>query len=123
LQPEGTAIISVPYRRKGGKNPGNPFHLYEPGETEIVNAFKKEFRDVEVFYQYYEEPWWLSVIRRMHMRRLCGFSEQYGRLSEGAPEELAKLRIGQKPCGMITNLLLIARSPLLCQSTPISTEE
>ena len=45
LKPDGRAMISVPYRRRGGPNPGNRFHIYEPGERELVAAFSKYFSE------------------------------------------------------------------------------
>ena len=53
LQPEGIAIISVPWRREGGKSEANEYHVYEPGEAELVSLFKTLFETVEVHYQYF----------------------------------------------------------------------
>ena len=55
LRPEGRAVISVPWRRTGGKSATNEYHLYEPGERELVTMFNALFRKVDVFYQYFEE--------------------------------------------------------------------
>jgi ubiquinone/menaquinone biosynthesis C-methylase UbiE len=111
LQPNGKAIISVPYRKKGGKSTQNPYHLYEPGERELVNVFCDAFLKVDVWFQYYEETWWMTLTRHLHLRRVFGLSERYRRLTEGHPDEVARLHIARAPHGLITNLLLIASAP------------
>src|SRR5580658_636615 len=51
LQPGGMAIISVPWRRTGGKSETNEYHPYEPGEDELLALFRQLFQTVEVYYQ------------------------------------------------------------------------
>jgi SAM-dependent methyltransferase len=109
LDSAGTAIISVPYRRAGGKSTVNPYHLYEPGESELVSLFRQLFAIVDVHYLYFEETPLMKFARRMHFRRLLGWNRFYADLSAGLPEATAKLRIGQKSAGMNINLILVAR--------------
>ncbi len=108
LKPGGVVIVSVPWRRTGGTNPGNVYHLYEPGERELVAAFGDVFGEVKTHYQYYEETWLMTFARRMHLRRLLGFARRYEKLVTGHPEELAHLRLSTRPAGMIMNLIIVA---------------
>ena len=107
LQPEGMAIISVPWRRIGGKSETNEYHVYEPGEAELVSAFKILFQNVEVHYQYFVETRWMTLARQLHLRRFLGLSRIYADLSAGLPQATSRLRIGQKPKGMKQHLILV----------------
>jgi|ERR1017187_1370932 ubiquinone/menaquinone biosynthesis C-methylase UbiE len=107
LQPEGTAIISVPYRCIGGKSGTNKYHLYEPGERELVSRFKQLFKNVEIYYQYFEEEWWMTVARKLHVRRFFGLAGIYTDLSAGLPRATSKLYIDEQSKGMNITLLLV----------------
>ncbi len=111
LQPGGHVIVSVTYRRRGGPNPGNRFHIYEPGERELIRCFRRHFSQVDALYQYFEETPWVSCARVLHLRSVLGLASIYGNLTLGTAESLAKLRIGSKPGGLKLNLLLLARGP------------
>jgi ubiquinone/menaquinone biosynthesis C-methylase UbiE len=108
LRPEGRVIISVPYRKYGGKNPGNPFHLYEPGEAELIEAFQQLFGKVEVWYQYFEETAIMTAARIFRLRQLLGLASIYRNLSLGESSTLKKVRIGSRGDGMKITLLLVA---------------
>jgi ubiquinone/menaquinone biosynthesis C-methylase UbiE len=108
LQAEGTTIISVPWRSTGGKSEGNEYHVYEPGEAELVVAFKTLFQNVEVHYQYFGETWLMTLARQLHLRRFFGLSQIYADLSAGLPQATSQLRIGEKAKGMKQHLILIA---------------
>jgi ubiquinone/menaquinone biosynthesis C-methylase UbiE len=108
LKVDGRVIVSVPYRKRGGPNPGNRFHIYEPGETELAGAFRKSFSKVAVFYQFFEETPLMTFARVFHLRALFGLDGIYRDLVEGAPRATAKLRIAPQPGGLKTNLLLVA---------------
>jgi ubiquinone/menaquinone biosynthesis C-methylase UbiE len=108
LQPDGAVIISVPWRRSGGKSETNEYHVYEPGETELVSLFQTLFNRVEVHYQYFEETRLMTVARQLHLRRLLGLSQKYADLSAGLPSATSRLHIGQKAGGMKQGLLLVA---------------
>jgi hypothetical protein len=110
-------MISVPYRRRGGPNPGNRFHIYEPGENELVAAFSQYFSRVETFYQYFQERAWMTLARVLHLRSLVGLAPVYRDLALGTPETTAKLRIAAKPGGWKINLILLAADP---RSTPVA---
>jgi len=107
VQPGGMAIISVPYRRIGSKSETNEYHIYEPGEKELVSLFKQLFDRVEVFYQYFEETDFMTLARRLHIRRFLGMVRIYADLSAGLPHATSKLRIGQQSRGMNTSLILV----------------
>jgi ubiquinone/menaquinone biosynthesis C-methylase UbiE len=107
LKPGGQGIISVPYRKYGGKNPGNRFHLYEPGERELVEAFEPYFAKVEASYQYFEETAVMTVARIFRLRRILGLASMYRDLTLGKPSALEKLRIGNRGRGMNITLLLV----------------
>jgi ubiquinone/menaquinone biosynthesis C-methylase UbiE len=107
LQPEGMAIISVPWRRIGGKSEANEYHVHEPGEGELVSLFKAWFQNVEVHYQYFAETWWMTMARQLHIRRFLGLSRIYAGLSAGLPQATTRLHIGQKPKGMKQHLILV----------------
>ena len=111
LGPGGRAMISVPYRRRGGPNPNNRFHIYEPGERELVAAFRQYFSTVETFYQYFEESKWMTLARVLHLRSLLGLASVYRDLALGTPQMSARLRIAAKPGGWKINLLLLAAEP------------
>lgn len=108
LKVDGRVIVSVPYRKRGGPNPGNRFHIYEPGEAELVGVFRKSFSKLEVFYQFFEETPLMTLARAFHLRSLFGLDAIYRDLVAGAPQATAKLRIATKPGGLKTNLLLVA---------------
>jgi len=109
LNPSGTAIASVPYRVVGGKSDVNPYHLYEPGEAELVSSFRDLFTDVEVHYLYFEETALMTFARETHLRRLLGLHRHYADLTVGLPAATSKLRIAQRSAGMNISLLIVAR--------------
>ncbi len=108
LRPEGVTIISVPYRRIGGRSKTNEYHPYEPGERELVSLLKQLFVKVEVYYQYFEETRWMTLARTFHIRRLLGLHHIYGDLSAGQPWATARLRLDRKPKGMKVGLVIVA---------------
>lgn len=104
-------MISVPYRRRGGPNPENRFHIYEPGEMELVAALRQYFSRVEIFYQYFEESTWMTFARVLHLRSALGLAPVYRDLALGTPETTARLRIAAKAGGWKINLLVVAAEP------------
>ena len=108
LQSDGTVIISVPYRRIGGKSKTNEYHPYEPGEQELVSLLQKLFVKVEVHYQFFEEKWWMTIARKLHLRRVLGLHRIYADLSAGLPHATSKLKIGEHREGLKTNLIVVA---------------
>jgi ubiquinone/menaquinone biosynthesis C-methylase UbiE len=108
LSPDGRAVISVPWRRTGGKSATNEYHLYEPGERELVTMFNALFRKVDVFYQYFEESAVMTVARGLHIRRFLGLDRIYADLTRGLPEATARLRIGPVAKGMKLVLIIAA---------------
>jgi ubiquinone/menaquinone biosynthesis C-methylase UbiE len=112
LNTSGIAIASVPYRRVGGKSEVNPYHIYEPGEGELVSVFRQLFKDVEVHYLYFEETALMRFGRKTHLRRVLGLQRSYADLTAGLPSATARLRIGQKSGGMNISLLIVARMKL-----------
>jgi len=108
LQPGGTVIISVPYRRTGGKSKTNEHHVYEPGERELMSLFKELFIKVEAYYQYFEETRGMSFARQFRLRRFFGFDQNYADLSAGLPHAMSKIHISQQPKGMKMGLILVA---------------
>lgn len=106
LQSNGTAIISIPWRRRGGKSKINPFHLYEPGEREMVSLLEHLFVKVETNYTYFEETYWMQLCRTFHLRRLFGLDKIYADLSAGLPHATARLRIGRPPRGQREGLIV-----------------
>jgi len=111
LRQGGRAVISVPYRRRGGPNPTNRFHIYEPGELELVAALRQYFSRVETFYQYFEERAWMTLARILHVRSLVGLAPVYRDLARGTPQTTARLRIDGEPGGWKINLVLVASEP------------
>ena len=107
LRPDGTAIISVPYRRKGGKSNSNEHHLYEPGETELVSLLRKCFTSVEVFYQSFEETVLMTLARKLHLRRLLGLHQIYADLAAGLPHATSRFHIGQQSGGLNEGLIVV----------------
>jgi ubiquinone/menaquinone biosynthesis C-methylase UbiE len=107
LKPEGQGIISVPFRKYGGKNPLNQFHLYEPGERELVETFAAYFANVKASYQFFEETSVMTLARIFRIRRFLGLASVYRDLSLGEPSALAKVRIGNSSGGMNFTLLLV----------------
>jgi ubiquinone/menaquinone biosynthesis C-methylase UbiE len=111
LKPEGMAVISVPYRRLGGRSEINRYHPYEPGEGELTEYFRQCFRQVSVYYQYFEETALMRLARCCHLRRLFGIDRIYRDLTEGRPEAVARLKISPQANGMKLHLLVTARDP------------
>jgi SAM-dependent methyltransferase len=107
LRPGGLAIVSVPYRRIGGKSETNEHHPYEPGEGELVSMFQALFARVEVQYQYFEETGLMTVARTLHLRRLLGLHRPYADLSAGVPEATSRLQIGPHAVGMKMGLIIV----------------
>ena len=110
LTPNGMAIISVPHRRIGGKSASNPYHLYEPGESEILSSLRRFFAVVEAHYLYFEETPLMIFARQVHLRRFLGLKHFYSDLAAGLPDATAKLRVGQKSGGMNISLIAVARN-------------
>ena len=104
-------MISVPYRRRGGPNPTNRFHIYEPGETELVAALRQYFARVETFYQYFEERAWMTLARVLHLRSLVGLAPVYRDLALGTRQTTGRLRIAARSGGWKINLVLLAAEP------------
>ena len=100
LMVDGMAILSVPYRRRGGNNPQNPWHRYEPGEGELVATLQELFREVEVYHQYFQESAFMTLARGLRIRRWVGLKNLYRDLSNGEPRALSRLRLGQNGRGM-----------------------
>jgi 2-polyprenyl-3-methyl-5-hydroxy-6-metoxy-1,4-benzoquinol methylase len=109
LKADGKVIISVPYRRVGGKSESNPYHLYEPGEHELVSLFTELFTDVEVYYQYFLETRLMTAARQLHVRRLLGLHRIYADLSAGEPHAIARLKIGHESKGKTMAVILVAK--------------
>jgi ubiquinone/menaquinone biosynthesis C-methylase UbiE len=108
LKSGGRAIISVPYRKRGGPNPLNPYHLYEPGEAELRKAFERHFEKVDAEYQYFQETAWMTLARKCHARRFLGLAAAYGDLARGLPSAMAKVKIAGQSNGLNLALLLVA---------------
>jgi ubiquinone/menaquinone biosynthesis C-methylase UbiE len=108
IRPEGRLIVSVPYRKKGGKNPINPYHVHEPGEEELIQCLASHFGKVQVFYQYFSETSFMTAARVLHMRRFFGLAQIYGDLWNGVPAALQKIKIDSRGNGMRIGLLLVA---------------
>ncbi len=113
LQPDGMAIISVPWRRFGGKSEINKYHLYEPGERELVSLFEKLFEKVEVHYQYFEETPWMTLARKLRLRKLLGLAGSYADLSRGLSTATSRLKIEPAAKGMKMGLLLAASKKIV----------
>ena len=108
LQSQGRAVISVPWRKHGGKSSINKYHLYEPGERELVLLFKNLFEEVGVFYQYFPETPLMILVRKLYLCRLLGLHRLYADLVHGVPAVAARLCIGPVARGMKLGLLLVA---------------
>jgi ubiquinone/menaquinone biosynthesis C-methylase UbiE len=106
LSPDGRVIISVPYRRIGGKNPANPYHVYEPGARELISIFQSHFSTVQPFYQYFPETLFMTTARLFHFRRFVGLAEVYGALWRAEPSVLHTVKIDQSGNGMRLTLVL-----------------
>jgi ubiquinone/menaquinone biosynthesis C-methylase UbiE len=111
LRKDGMAIISVPYRRIGGPSATNVYHLYEPGERELVSSLQRYFANVQVQYQFFQETPIMRMARGLHLRRPLGLQPIYGALSVGQPQALARLKLGAKPHGMKMHLAIVAQDP------------
>jgi ubiquinone/menaquinone biosynthesis C-methylase UbiE len=106
-QENSRVIVSVPYRKHGAKSEINPYHLYEPGEDELITEFEKHFRKVEVFYQYFEETPLLTFARVVHLRRMLGLVKPYRLLTEGHPDATRRIKIEKRAAGMKMGLVLV----------------
>jgi|688.fasta_scaffold242711_2 SAM-dependent methyltransferase len=117
LKPTGKLIASIPYRKRGGSgdtNPfygPNPFHLYEPGEGEFLDALASNFFKVTFLYQIFKESAFLNLVRRLRLRRLLGLVEPYRQLTSGHPAALDQVAIEERKSGLVLALLAIAESP------------
>lgn len=108
LQPDGTVVVSVPWCRTGGRSKTNEYHIYEPGEQEMVSLFRRLFARVEVFYQYFEETPWMTFARNFHLRRFFDLHHIYADLSAGKPNATSKLRIDSQVRGQKITLIIVA---------------
>jgi hypothetical protein len=107
LGQDGIAIISVPYRRIGGKSSINEHHPYEPGENELVSLLERFFNKVEVYYQYFEESWQWRLARFCHVRRFVGLAQIYADLIAGLPHATARLHIALQAKGLKVGLIVV----------------
>ncbi|MEI6070669.1 MAG: class I SAM-dependent methyltransferase [Verrucomicrobiae bacterium] len=107
LRSDGKAIISVPYRKHGGRSAVNEHHLYEPGEGEILALLRQLFSDVEVYYQYFEESMLMTAARKLRLRRLLGIDRIYADLSAGLPHATSRLQIGTRRGGLTEGLIVV----------------
>lgn len=112
LTEDGKAIISVPYVKRGGASSTNKYHLYEPGETELIEEFEKHFSVVDTWRQSFPETTLMTFARRFHLRRALGFADVYRRLVKGDVSTLGKIEIGPLNLGFCFNLILVASKPL-----------
>ena len=108
VQRDGMVVVSVPWRRIGGPSETNEYHIYEPGEPELVSLFRQLFARVEIYYQYFEETPWMTLARRFHLRRCFGLQSIYANLSAGKPNATSRLRIDQHAKGQNITLLIVA---------------
>jgi SAM-dependent methyltransferase len=111
LKQDGLAVFSIPCRRRGGKSPTNPYHVYEPGEYEFLACLRSSFHEVQAYYQHFEETALMTVARRLRLRRALGLARLYQALSLGEPEAISRLKIEPKPRGLKLHLLAVARGP------------
>jgi len=107
LRPSGRFIASVPYRRRGGPSKSNPYHLYEPGENELVLEIGKHFSKQEVYYQRFEETWFMTLARTLHIRRLTGLVKPYRNLHLGCKEQLDKIQLDSKKHGHLLGFIAV----------------
>lgn len=108
LKKEGTGIISVPYRRRGGRNDFNEYHLYEPGKGELIMLLNRLFERIETRYQTFGESFFMTLARRLHIRRFVGLADQYANLSRGEPSALNRLSFGHSSKGLKIGLVVVA---------------
>lgn len=111
LREDGMAIISIPYSRRGGPSATNVYHLYEPGEGELVAALRCYFDVVRVQSQYFEETFLMRMARLLRLRKLLGLDGIYRALTNGEPGALARLKLGPSPAGMKMHLVIVVERP------------
>jgi SAM-dependent methyltransferase len=111
LQDEGVAVVSVPYRKRGAKNLSNPYHLYEPGESELTRCLKERFRQVSLFYQYFLESRPMTLARVLHIRRLFALRAIYSKFAAGDPHVLSRLRLEPRAHGMKLHFVAVLKKP------------
>jgi ubiquinone/menaquinone biosynthesis C-methylase UbiE len=108
LQKNGVAIISVPYRRRGGRSKTNEYHIYEPGERQLVEELNRFFDRVEIEYQFFQESFFMSLARTLRVRRFVGLAKLYSDLSRGEPYTLDRLILSDRPKGLKIGLVIVA---------------
>lgn len=107
LTKQGTAIISVPYRRRGGRSNINEYHLYEPGARELTRLLNSLFERVELHYQTFNESLVMTLARRLRIRRFLGLAGEYTNLSRGDPSALNRLSFGPTRKGLKIDLVIV----------------
>ncbi len=108
LQKNGVAIISVPYRRRGGRSKTNEYHIYEPGERQLVEELNRFFDRVEIEYQFFKESFFMSLARTLRVRRFVGLAKLYSDLSRGEPYTLDRLILSDRPKGLKIGIVIVA---------------
>jgi len=111
LRENGMAIISVPYRRRGGPSATNPYHVYEPGERQLIGVLRRYFDIVQVQYQYFAETVLMKWARVLHMRRLLGLGRIYRALSDGEPGAISHLKLQPAASGMKMHVVILVEQP------------
>ncbi len=105
MMPDGRALISVPFRRRGARSRTNQFHIYEPGQNELLAYLQKHFQRMDVFYQSFTESSFMTMARVLHIRRLFNLAHIYANLSQGKEDALQRVAIRSHRRGLKIGLL------------------
>jgi ubiquinone/menaquinone biosynthesis C-methylase UbiE len=112
LRPNGRLIASIPYAKVGAPSKINSHHLYEPGENEFRNELGQRFKEVKIYFHRYQETTFETIARTLHIRRLCGLTNQYADISKGSPREMGKVVLDEIRSGMLIGIFAVASHPL-----------
>jgi len=65
LKPEGLLLLTCPVIPIGGKHSGNPYHLYEPNEIDLIMILSSRFRVLSLKWQKTpDNPIYRAVLQR-----------------------------------------------------------
>ena len=85
MKPEGTGVISVPYRKSGGRTVRIHTICMNP-ESRTGRVFENHFKMSRYITRISRKQWMMTTARLLHLQSLLGLDKAYRELSKGDVE-------------------------------------